>query len=273
MLKNFKDRQFLLENPDLVRIDVRYDMHRPEYGPEAYALSHLKNAAFLHMDQDLAAPAKAHGGRHPLPDLHMIQEKLRSIGLSNHSRVIIYDDGDNNAAGRLWWMLKYYGLQDVYVLEGGFSALLEEDLTSAQSEFSRGDITLNPQETMTASYEEVLAYAQGDIPQDQVLIDSRSAERWRGEVEPVDPVAGHIPHTRNVFFRQHFDGQNRLLPLEQVKSHFGDLLEKEIILHCGSGVTACTNTMVLDELGKPSRLYVGSYSDYVSYPENTVVKE
>jgi thiosulfate/3-mercaptopyruvate sulfurtransferase len=233
----------------------------------------LKNAAFLHVDHDLAAPAKTHGGRHPIPDPAIFEEKLRSIGLFNNSRVIIYDDGDNNAAGRLWWMLKYYGLQEVFVLEGGFVSLMEEDLTREQKEFSRGDITLNPQKSMTASYEEVLAYAQGDIPQGQVVIDSRSAERWRGEVEPVDPVAGHIPHTRNVFFRQHFDAQNHLLPLEQLKTHFGDLLEKEIILHCGSGVTACTNTMVLDELGKSSRLYVGSYSDYVSYPENMVVKE
>jgi len=105
-MKNFKDRDFLIENPDLIVLDVRYSMSDAEYGKKSYAASHYKGAHFLDMDQDLADVAGTHGGRHPLPDMKLFEEKLRSIGLENHSRVLIYDDGDNSSAGRLWWMLK-----------------------------------------------------------------------------------------------------------------------------------------------------------------------
>lgn len=272
-MKNFKDRDFLLKSENLKVIDVRYNMSDPDYGKKAYAKEHYRGAAFLDLDQDLAGPVKEHGGRHPLPDQETLQEKLRSIGIRNDSKVLIYDDGDNSAAGRLWWMLKYYGLNEVYVLNGGFGKLKEEDLTSEEETFERGDIELKPDETMTASYEEVLEYSKSDHLKNQILIDSRSEERYKGLVEPIDRKKGHIRHAQNINFRSHFDENGEIVE-DSLKDNFKNTLAyNDVIFHCGSGVTACTNIMALDELGKSSRLYVGSFSDFVSYEENTVERE
>lgn len=272
-MNNFKDRDFLLDNKDLKVIDVRYSMSDAEYGRKAYSKAHFKGAAFLDLDRDLAGPVEEHGGRHPLPDQDDFQEKLRSIGISSDSRVLIYDDGDNSAAGRLWWMLKYYGLEKVYVLNGGFGRLKDEDLSDAEENFERGDIVLKPDESMTASYEEVLEYSKSDHLKNRILIDSRSEERYKGLVEPIDRKKGHIRNAENINFKSHFDVNGEIAE-DAIRNNFKNILSyNDVIFHCGSGVTACTNIMALDELGKSSRLYVGSFSDFVSYEENTVERE
>lgn len=272
-MKNFKDRDFLLASEDLSVIDVRYSMSDKDYGQMAYDKAHYKGAAFLNLDHDLAGPVKAHGGRHPLPDQENFQEKLRSIGIRNDSKVLIYDDGDNSAAGRLWWMLKYYGLKEVYVLNGGFGKLKDEDLSSEKETFEEGDIILKPDESMTASYEEILEYSKSDHLKNRILIDSRSEERYKGQVEPIDRKKGHIRNAENINFKSHFD-ENGEIDENSIKENFKNTLAyNDVIFHCGSGVTACTNIMALDELGKSSRLYVGSFSDFVSYEENTVERE
>jgi len=272
-MKNFKDRDFLITHEDLVVIDVRFDMSNPNSGRESYKKSHAKGAGYLDLNKDLAGPVKAHGGRHPLPDLDTFQEKLRALGLNNDSRVLIYDDGENSSAGRLWWMLKYYGLKDVFVLQGGFSVLREEDLTDKAEKFLKGNITLKPDESMTAAYEEVLAYSKEDAPDNKVIVDSRSEERYKGIVEPIDIQKGHIRNAKNIFYRSHFTETNHL-DMDSLKNNFKDISAyDDVIFHCGSGVTACTNIMVFDELGKQSRLYLGSFSDFISYKENTVERE
>lgn len=272
-MKNFKDRDFLISNPDLFIVDVRYNMSDSEYGRKAYLRSHYHSARFLDMDQDLASEVREHGGRHPLPQTAEFQEKLRTLGLSQGQRVMIYDDGDNSAAGRLWWMLKYYGIREVFVLEGGFSSFEEMDLTDAVPHTHQGDVLLTEHPEMVATYEEVKAYADGNAPEGQVIVDSRSAERYLGYVEPVDKKKGHIPHAVNIFFRSHFEEDNTL-NFAKLQKNFNSLLTaKDIIFHCGSGVTACTNIMALDELGMTSRLYIGSFSDYISYEENVVERE
>ncbi len=272
-MKNFKDRDFLITHDDLVVLDVRFDMSNPNLGRESYEKSHAKGAGYLDLNIDLAGPVKAHGGRHPLPDLHTFQEKLRALGLNDDSRVLIYDDGENSSAGRLWWMLKYYGLKDVFVLHGGFNTLRDEDLTDKEENFREGTITLTPDDSMTATYEEVLAYSKKDILDDTVIVDSRSEERYKGIVEPIDVKKGHIKNAKNIFYRSHFTESNHL-DMDSLKNNFKDISAyDDVIFHCGSGVTACTNTMVYDELGKKSRLYIGSFSDFVSYKENTVERE
>jgi thiosulfate/3-mercaptopyruvate sulfurtransferase len=272
-MKNFKDRDFLIAHDDLVVIDVRFDMSSPKYGRESYEKSHVKGAGYLDLNEDLAGPVKTHGGRHPLPDLVAFQEKLRALGLNNDSRVLVYDDGDNSSAGRLWWMLKYYGLEDVFVLHGGFKQLKDEDLTGRAEHFPRGNITLKPDNSMTASYEEVLAYSQEDNPTDKVIVDSRSEERFKGIVEPIDVKKGHIRNTKNIFYRSHFTESDHI-NTDSLEENFKNVFTyDDVIFHCGSGVTACTNIMLLDELGKQSRLYLGSFSDFISYKENTVERE
>lgn len=272
-MKNFKDRDFLIAHDDLVVIDVRFDMSNPKYGRESYEKSHAKGAGYLDLNMDLAGPVKTHGGRHPLPDSDTFQKKLRALGLNNDSSVLIYDDGDNSSAGRLWWMLKYYGLKNVFVLHGGFKELKEEDLTDIAESFPKGNITLQPDDSMTASYEEVLAYSKEDHPKDKVIVDSRSEDRYKGIVEPIDIMKGHIRNTKNVFFKSHFTETNHI-DNESLENNFNEISAYEdVIFHCGSGVTACTNIMVFDELGKKSRLYPGSFSDFISYEENTVERD
>lgn len=272
-MKNFKDRDFLNAHADLIVIDVRYDMNQGEYGRNAYDRAHFKGAGFLDMDKDLASPVREHGGRHPLPDKTEFQSKLREMGINDDSGVLIYDDGDNSAAGRLWWMLKYYGLEHVYVLHGGFRSLLPEDLSSDIETFPIGSIVLKPDDSMTATYEEILAYSKSDTPKEKILVDSRSEERYKGIIEPVDIKKGHIKNAVNIFFKSHFDGEGRIKE-SALEENFRSVLPfDDVIFHCGSGVTACTNIMVLDELGRSSRLYIGSFSDFVSYEENTVERD
>lgn len=270
-MKNFKEPGFLRENPDLLLIDARYDMNDADYGKKAYAESHLKGAAFLDMDSDLAGPVMEHGGRHPLPDQNLLEEKLRSIGMNGDSRVLIYDDGDYTAAGRLWWMLKYYGLREVYVLHRGFRTLKEEDLSHKTELFSRGNISLKPNKAMRASYEEVLRFSKESDPKGKVLVDSRSDARYKGQIEPIDRLKGHIRNACNVFFKNNFHEDGSVREEKELRENFAGILDiGDVIVHCGSGVTACSNIMVLEELDKPSRLYLGSFSDFVSYLTNTV---
>lgn len=273
-MKNFKSLEFINENPDLRIIDVRYDMNDRNYGIMAYRKAHYKGAAFLDLDKDLAGPVEEHGGRHPLPEMSLLEDKLRSIGLDNASKVLIYDDGDHSSAGRLWWMLKYYGLRDVYVLNGGFNMLGEELLSDHEETFERGNITLKPDDKMRATYEEVLQFSKENESFDQVLVDSRSEERYLGIIEPVDRKKGHIRNAKNMFFKNSFNADGTLKDKEILMKNFSSILShKDIMVYCGSGVTACSNILVLDELGRASRLYPGSFSDFVSYDENTVVKE
>ncbi|HSP47531.1 MAG TPA: sulfurtransferase [Clostridiaceae bacterium] len=265
-MKNFKDRDFLVSHKDLVVIDVRKI--------EEYRLSHVKGAYFLDYEKDLASEVKEHGGRHPLPDREKLQEKLRSFGVTSDSRVLVYDSGSNDAAGRLWWLLKYYGLEHVHVLMGGFATTQEEDRDDVLPEAKEGDIVLVENDAMTASYEEVKAYSEAEDNGGKVVVDSRSEERYKGIVEPIDKKKGHIRNAKNIFYRKHFNADNTLRPMEEIRENFSEVDKyDDVVFHCGSGVTACTNIMLFDELGKESRLYVGSFSDFISYDENEVVRE
>lgn len=265
-MKNFKDREFLVNNKDLIVIDTRKI--------EEYRESHVKGAYYLDYEKDLASEVKEHGGRHPLPDRERLQEKLRSFGIRADSRVLAYDSGSNDSAGRLWWLLKYYGLEHVHVLMGGFAATREEDRDAVIPETRDGDVILVENEEMTASYEEVKTYSEAEENGSKVVVDSRSEERYKGIVEPIDKKKGHIRNAKNVFYRKHFNDDNTLRPMDEIKENFKEVDRyDDVVFHCGSGVTACTNIMLFDELGKKSRLYVGSFSDFISYDENEVVRE
>lgn len=264
-MKNFKDIEFLRNETDLVVIDTR---KRAEYLKD-----HMSGAYSLDLDLDLAAPVREHGGRHPLPDTMTFQKKLRAMGIADDSRVIIYDNGGNDSAGRLWWMLKYYGLKDVFVLSRGYSEFSDEEKDALVPGQKEGTITLVPDESMTAPYEEILEYSRQEKVEGKVVVDSRSEERWKGLVEPLDLKMGHIPNAVNIFYRKCFNGDNSLKDMDFIKETFEPVTGyDDVVFHCGSGVTACTNIMLFDELGRKSRLYVGSFSDYISYG-NEPIKE
>ncbi|ETA80957.1 sulfurtransferase [Youngiibacter fragilis] len=264
-MNNFKDIGFLRSETGLTVIDARKR--------DAYLEDHYRGSYNLDLDLDLAGPVLEHGGRHPLPDTAVFQEKLRSIGLRDGSSVMIYDNGGNDSAGRLWWMLKYYGMKDIFVLLKGYSEFSDEEKDSKVPGPAEGTITLVPDETMTAPYEEILEYSKQDKLGGKAVVDSRSEERWRGLVEPIDRKKGRIPNTINIFYRKCFNTDNSLKDMDFISASFKKALAfDDVIFHCGSGVTACTNIMLFDELGRKSRLYVGSFSDYISY-DNEPLKE
>ncbi len=272
-MKNFITRNEIKCMEDYQIFDVRFQMNNLDYGENAYDLEHCKNAVFLDLAKDLSGEVKLHGGRHPLPAKEEFQEKLRQCGLQKDQKVLIYDDGDNLAGGRLWWMLKYYGVKEVFVLLGGFKTLKLSDLTGEKEVFQRGEILLEEHPSMIASYEEVRRLASSDQTLETILVDSRDKDRYLGLAEPIDTKKGHIPRARNISYKNHFNESGRLKDKEVLEENFKELdPSSDVVFYCGSGVTACSNIMAYDELGYGSRLYLGSFSDYISYDENQVVK-
>lgn len=261
-MKNFINPEELDQLDEVILIDVRQDLQDPEYGPKAYAREHLHNAFYLNLEKDLSGEVTAHTGNHPLPSAGRLAGKLENMGATNDSFFVVYDEGSNFTAGRAWFVLKYFGLEKVYVLNGGYQEAVRAGLKTSDEvpEAQKSYIELTPNSEMVASYEEIVKYA--DDPQEgTVLVDSRSGERFRGEEEPLYDIAGHIPNAVNYFYEENYDDDGRLLADEVLEERFADLKDKRnIIVSCGSGVTACANYIVMDEIGLDPRLFVGSYS-------------
>lgn len=270
-----------LYEPDLVIVDCRFQLGKPDAGCQVYEESHIPGAVYLDLEKDLSAPIGEHGGRHPLPDVAELAKTLGAAGISNDSRVVAYDDQGGAMASRLWWLLKYLGHEQVYVLEEGFSAWRAAGLlaTAEQRITVPAQFLATVQHNMLVEVDEVreIVTAADGLA---VLIDSREAPRYRGEVEPIDRVAGHIPGAINVFWGEgrRADGawknadeqRERFAGLGLVAAQEGED-DREIIVYCGSGVTATPNVLALQAAGfKRVRLYAGSWSDWISYVENAV---
>lgn len=273
-MKNVVTIEWLLENmhdENLVILDCRYDMSDINYGYNQYKKSHIRNARFVDLERDLTGEKGEHGGRHPMPDMNVFAEKMESLGISDSIKVVIYDDGDIAAAARLWWIFKYIGKSNVYVLEGGFDFWVEKGLETTNiipEVKTSGKLTVNIQTEMRCD----MNFVKENIgKEDAVIVDSRSKERYNGIVEPVDKKAGHIPGAVNYFWQDILDG-NKLKDLEVLKERF-NALEKydKVIVHCGSGITACPNILVMDELGLKPIHYAGAWSDWISYDDNDVI--
>lgn len=234
-----------------------------------YLQEHLKGAFFIHLDQDLAGIGEdaAQGGRHPLPRLGTFAKKLSSLGLTPEAQVVVYDTSNGaNAAARCWWMLKAAGVEKAQVLNGGLQAAKEEGLamasgheTAESQPFSAPENWLLP----TISIDEVeKGLSDGSI----TVIDVRDAYRYRGESEPIDLLAGHIPGAINIPFSENLDDRGHFLPPSDLKTKYSELLNgrpEPIVVHCGSGVTACHTILVLASAGLPvPKLYVGSWSEW-----------
>lgn len=275
-MKNIVDINWLkkhMQDNDLVIIDCRFSLQDPTYGEKAYKEAHIPKAISVNLDKDLAGEKGEHGGRHPLPNMKEFVKFMESLGVSNNTTVLIYDDGDLAAPSRLWWMLKYIGIDKVYLLEGGITAWKTSQGSVTAEEYrgkAKGKIDINFKEEMKCSMDYVKeSLGKNDI----VIIDSRAKERYLGLVEPMDKKAGHIPGAKNYDWTLNFR-DDKVLPLEELKSRFEEVKDyKEVIVHCGSGVTGCANVLMLEEIGIPSRLYVGSWSDWSSYDENPVATD
>jgi len=273
-LKNVVTVDFLLENfknQTLVILDCRFNLMDPEYGLKAYKKSHIENAKFISLEQDMAGKVEKHGGRHPLPDMKVFAKKLEAAGVNDKSMVVIYDKGDLASASRLWWMLKYIGKEDVYILQGGFKEWTYRGFkttTEAYSSLNSGELRVNLRPKMLCDVD----FTRENIDKPgSIIIDSRANERYLGLVEPMDKKAGHIKGAENYFWGENFEN-GRFKSLKGIEEGLSKFKKYDtIIVHCGSGITACPNIMAMDEIGLEPRLYLGGWSDWVSYEENQVI--
>ncbi len=260
-----------LHDDHIVVVDCRFPLGNMKEGREQYLIEHISGAFYLDLEQDLSGQKGAHGGRHPLPNIDKFSHTLGNIGITNNSKVIAYDEQGEAMASRLWWLLKYLGHEEVYVLDGSFSQWKEQGY-SVSSEIPKTDaivFTQRVQNDMMVSMEEV--QQRLDHP-NTIFIDSREEIRYRGESEPIDRVAGHIPGAINFFWKDSMNEDGKAKSAEELKNHFRNVdAHKEVIVYCGSGVTACPNVLALKEAGYTNvKLYVGSWSDWSSYPDNPI---
>lgn len=255
-------------------IDCRFILGDPSEGDRLYRESHIPGAYYFDLEKQLSGPVEEHGGRHPLPDVERWRQEIEKVGIDRNTIVVVYDEGDMQFASRFWWLLTYLGHERVYLLEEGFSGWKEAGypVTEEVPEEKNSCFTIELREEMLASYEEVkeAVQKQDEVP---ILIDSRARERYLGEIEPIDRIPGHIPGAVHHFWGESLQAGTFKNKEEQQK-RFADLdPEQPVIVYCGSGVTAAPNYLALKQAGFQNvKLYAGSYSDWVSYPDNPVEK-
>lgn len=261
-----------LNQAEIRIIDCRYNLKSSDEGFDLYVKDHIPGALYFHLGKDLSGPVSIHGGRHPLPDMNSFKETLQNAGISNETTVIAYDGGEGSYAARLWWLLKYAGHESVYVLNGGYKAWTEASypVDHAIPEFPKAEFEINLNKEIFASYEEVKNVVDERNP-DAVLMDSREKKRYLGLEELIDKKAGHIPGAINKVWMEVYENGFFKTEEEQAK-RFADIeKDKQIIVYCGSGITATPNFMALKAAGfNHVKLYAGSFSDWISYDDNEI---
>lgn len=262
-----------LDDPDWVVMDCRFSLSDPEAGRQAYAESHLPGARYAHLDEDLSGPITPATGRHPLPDPLKLARKLGAWGIGNDTQVVAYDDmGGILAASRLWWLLRWLGHDACAVLDGGFTTWQQAGLPLGEQLPA-----IPPQRFEARPVDRLwLTTAQvGALSARELLLDARTAVRYRGEQEPVDPVAGHIPGAVNLPTEANLRTDGRFRPTDELRERFLAVMNgraSAAVVHgCGSGVTACHNLLAMEAAGlSGSRLYAGSWSEWIRDPNRPV---
>ena len=238
-------------------------------GRETYAAGHIPGAYFVDLDTELASPPGA-GGRHPLPDATTVESVLRRAGVNPNTPVVVYDAATSMAAARAWWVFRYFGLEDVRVLDGGLAAWKTAggEVTTAVPEDAAGTFTASPGHVPALDAEGAAALASSGV-----LLDARAPERFAGEVEPIDPVAGHIPGAVNAPTTANVDASGHFLPAEELQERFAALGadgSTEVGAYCGSGVTAAHEALALEIAGIKAPVYVGSWSEWITDPTRPI---
>lgn len=258
----------LLGDPSLRVIDARHDLADADAGLHAWRTGHVPGAVHLDLLEDLSGPAGEHGGRHPLPDVAAMTAVFERAGVGDGTRVVVYDQATGMFASRVWWMLRYLGFDNVQVLDGGFAAwsAAGHPVATDGATPAPGSLTARPRPGMLASRDEVLAsLGSGRL----VLTDARSPARYSGEVAQMDPIPGHIPSALNRYYEDNLVA-GRLRPPHELRALHGGL-DGDVVAYCGSGVSATMNILAMAEAGLATpRLYVGSWSDWSSWPDAPV---
>lgn len=259
-----------MEKEDIVIIDVRSNLQWPDEGFEAYKESHIPGAYYLHLEDDLSGEVQEHGGNHPLPNMERFAKKLSEFGIDEHSQVVIYDEANEMFAARAWWLLQYVGVDQTFVLNGGYTAWVQDGYEVTDEVPMKKSKVFQPKAASdtTVTMEEV----RDRDKQETVLIDSRAFDRYLGKTEPLYQKAGHIPGAKNYFWQDVLDEKGNWKSIAELQEHFKDLKQAdEIIVSCGSGISACPNILALQMAGfNHVKLYPGSFSDWISYEENKV---
>ncbi|WP_404451070.1 sulfurtransferase [Virgibacillus necropolis] len=264
-------KQLENQTDDTVVVDVRFSLKEPDAGRKAYEQGHIPGAMYLDLNKDLSSPKREHGGNHPLPDTETFAERLGEIGIDHQTIVIIYDESNDMFAARLWWLLDYMGHEKTYLLDGGIKRWMEKGNVVTT------DIPVPIMRSFQPAVKEDKKVDINDVKdklkdKSALLIDSRSKDRYLGKNEPMYAKSGHIPGAKNFFWKDVLQEDGLWKNGEALQSNFTKLdKDDEIIVSCGSGVSACPNVIALKAAGyKNVKLYPGSYSDWISYEENQV---
>lgn len=266
-----------LDDPAWVVVDCRHSLADFTAGRRAYEAEHIPGAFFADVERDLAGERTGKNGRHPMPNAETFAGFLRSCGVDNAAQVVGYDEGADMYAARLWFLCRWIGHDAAAILDGGITAwrnlgypvtrVIPND--AGRRPKGRLSIALHPE--LVAGADEILAHLNS---RGMHLLDARAADRFRGDVEPIDPVAGHIPGARNHWFKQNFDERGRLKApqaLRETYARFG--APNEIVHSCGSGISSAVNALAMEHAGlRGSRLYAGSWSEWCSDPSRPVAK-
>ena len=262
-----------LGRSDIVICDVRHDLVQPQWGESEYAKAHVPGAQFVHVDNDLSGAKTGRNGRHPLPAPEAAATLFSRLGIDATTQVVAYDQGNGMYAARLWWMLRWLGHARVWVLDGGVEAWVAAGGALTPQPVSPR--AAPPYPLQAGSMPTLGADALRQVLGEARLVDARAPERFRGEVEPLDAVAGHIPGALNRLFRNNLAADGRFKPRAQLAAEFRALLGRskpvEVVHQCGSGVTACHNLLAMEAAGLPgSQLYPGSWSEWSADPARPV---
>ncbi len=274
-----------LDDPGWVIVDCRFSLADTEQGRRDYAAAHVPGAVYAHLDEDLAgAVLPGRDGRHPLPEIASFAQKLTSWGVHSGIQVVAYDDSAGMIAARLWWMLRWLGHDAVAVLDGGWQGWLAAGFPLANLAADAGRsasrawpaFSAQPRPEMLASLEQVEAMSMDERA--RRLFDSRTAERYRGEQEPIDPVAGRIPGARNAPHPLTSGEDGLFRSPQELQAYFGELLGElqaaQAVFYCGSGVSACRNLLALVHAGLgDGKLYAGSWSEWIANPARPVERD
>ena len=259
-----------------VILDCRFALEDPDYGRCSYAEGHIEGAQYADLERHLSGPVtKGVTGRHPLPAADTFARQLRAWGISADTDVVLYDDGPGAYAARAWWLLAWLGKRDgVFILDGGLKAWHAAGfpLSLDAPVVEPGTFAGTPDHRLLLDAE----HLQKRLGQPGLtLIDARAQPRFRGEVEPIDPIAGHIPGAQCAAFSENLGSDGRFLPADQLKQRFAAQLQgreaQELVAYCGSGVTACHNLFALSLAGYPlGKLYAGSWSEWITDPAREI---
>jgi thiosulfate/3-mercaptopyruvate sulfurtransferase len=257
-------------------LDCRHELTRPQWSDEAYAQGHIPGAVQAHLDRDLSAPIGPQTGRHPLPDVAKLAETLGRWGIDEGVQVVAYDQGNGAYGARAWWLVRWLGHENVAVLDGGFAAWQEAGLPVSTETAARTPRTFTPR-VRAGAFVTAAQVQQALASQTIALVDARGADRFAGQNETIDPIAGHVPGATNRPFAKNLDARSRFLPAEDLRRQWGELLgtrpASEVVAMCGSGVTACHNLLALELAGMPgAKLYAGSWSEWIRDPARPVAK-